>query len=401
MLRRGMTDRTRLSVLLVLSSLALGTACSLVTSNSDTPEAPKPALDAAELRRAYSLPSAEWPKPTLDDGVAYVELGLVPKLEHPPENPWSKEKEALGKTLFFDARLSGTGEMACASCHIPELGFSDGRTTSFGHGFQPLPRNAPSILNSGFAKNLFWDGRADSLEAQASAVLANPKEMRTSQEHVEQTLRSSRGYREMFQTAFGDADPTLDRALAAIATFERTIVSDGSSDFDKFLKGDPNALSDAAVRGLHLFRTKARCANCHMGPRLTDDQFHEVGLSYYGRKFQDLGRYEITKDAQDVGRFRTPSLRNVTRTAPYMHNGLFELQGIVQMYDAGMPALKRKESEKDDPLFPSKSPLLKPLSLTAGERSDILEFLESLAERKRRINAPTLPAIGDVTPASN
>lgn len=396
-----MTARTRFPALLVASSLALGTACSLLKSDSATPAATQPALDATELRRAYSLPSSEWPKATIDEGVEYVELGLVSKLEHPAENPWSKEKEALGKTLFFDARLSGTGEMACASCHIPELGFSDGRTTSFGHGFQPLPRNAPSILNSGFAKNLFWDGRADSLEAQASAVLANPKEMRTSQEHVEKTLRSSRGYRELFATAFGEGEPTLDRALAAIATFERTIVSDGSSTFDKFLKGDPSALSDSAVRGLHLFRTKARCANCHMGPRLTDDRFHEVGLSYYGRKFQDLGRYEVTKDATDVGRFRTPSLRNVTRTAPYMHNGLFELNGIVQMYDAGMPALKRKESEKDDPLFPTKSPLLKPLALTADERSDILEFLESLAERKRRIAAPALPPIDDVAPAPN
>src|SRR5690606_23012548 len=158
-------------------------------------------------------------------------------------------------------------------------------------------------------------------------------EMHSSGEAVVRTLSGSRAYRAMFEAAWGRAEPTLELALKSIAEFERTLTSDGSSDFDDFLEGKKQALSDEAVRGLHLFRTKAHCVNCHNGPLLTDGGFHDLGLSYYGRELQDLGRYEVTKDPADVGRFKTPSLRNVGRTAPYMHNGLFDIDGILNMYD--------------------------------------------------------------------
>ncbi|MFM1871570.1 MAG: hypothetical protein RL398_992 [Planctomycetota bacterium] len=375
---------------LVLAVLPTWSACSSSGGNAANLD---PAT--ATLRATYARPAVEWPAPTIDAGVAFVELGAPPKPTYPPDNPWTKEKQALGHALFFDGRLSGTGQMSCASCHDSGLGWSDGRTTSFGHGAVALGRNAPSILNAGHATALFWDGRAASLEDQALAVFENGKEMATTGAEVVAKLRSSQGYRALFAAAFGDGEPTLARALAAIATFERAQVSDGSAPFDKFLAGDHAALSDAEVRGMHLFRTKARCANCHHGPLLSDGAFHDLGLSYYGRKYEDLGRYRVTNDPADVGRFKTPSLRNVARTAPYMHNGMFDLDGIVNMYDAGMSTLRRKPEQAKDPLFPTKSPLLQKLGLTPAEKADLSAFLQALTERRRVVRAPELPALGD------
>src|SRR5690606_6139588 len=166
-------------------------------------------------------------------------------------------------------------------CHDGQRGWADGRTTSFGHGAKALGRNAPSIQNAAFLQHFFWDGRAASLEEQALAVFENGQEMATSGAEVVKKLASSRGYRALFATAFGDEEPTLQRVLQAIATFERVQASDGSRAFDRFVAGDHEALDDAAVRGLHLFRTKARCANCHNGPLFSDQKFHDLGLSYY------------------------------------------------------------------------------------------------------------------------
>jgi cytochrome c peroxidase len=210
---------------------------------------------------------------------------------------------------------------------------------------------------------------------------------------VTQTLAAQPGYRAAFAKAFdGDEKISMARVAQAIATFERAIVS-RRSDFDRFLKGEHDAMSDAAVRGLHLFRTDARCANCHMGPTLSDEQFHDLGPSYYGREFQDLGRYEVTKDPKDVGKFKTPSRRNVTRSAPYMHNGLFDLMGVLRAYNAGMATLQRKPEQANDPLFPTKSPHLRPLGLNANDLSDLRAFLESLEETRLRIRPPELPGL--------
>jgi cytochrome c peroxidase len=385
---------------LPLAALCLGAlACRSGEPAAAAPDAPAAAAapaDAAELdlRAIYARPSAEWPAPQVDPGVAFVELGRIVR---PPRSadPADVARVELGKALFFDARLSGTGQMACASCHDAELGWADGRSTSFGHGFQPLERNAPSLLNVAFGTSFFWDGRAATLEDQALAVFENPREMSSGGEAVLAALRGSRGYRARFAAAWGEEEPTLERALSSIAAFERTLVSDGSSAFDAFLVGDHAALSDDALRGLHLFRTRARCVNCHHGPLLSDGLFHDLGLSYYGRELEDLGRYAVTKDPADVGRFKTPSLRNVGRTAPYMHNGLFDVDGILNMYAGGMPTLKRKPEQEGDPLFPTKSPLLKPVGLDAHDKRDLKAFLESLTERRRRVRPPELPDLGD------
>lgn len=359
----------------------------------------RPSLDddalkalAAELRAAYTKPATEWPAPTVDDSVKphYVELGLLPPVPFPTNNVYSAAKAALGKQLFFDPRLSGSLQIACASCHDPDLGWTDGRTVSFGHSRKELKRNAPTLNNVGHQGSFFWDGRSPTLEAQIAAVLANEDEMRSSQEHLQQTIGRLSAYTNAFQEVFGSAEPTVPAASRAMATFVRTITSQ-TSPYDAFLRGNTNALDDAALRGLHLFRTAARCANCHHGPNLTDDRFHNIGLSYYGRKLEDLGRYRVTGEAADVGAFRTPSLRNLERTAPYMHNGLFDLDGVLNLYNAGMPTLRRKESQKDDPLFPTKSHLLQPLGLNRQEIADLKAFLESLTESRIRVRPPVLP----------
>lgn len=347
---------------------------------------------AAELRIAYAQPAANWPAPHLDDDVKpyFHDIGLLPLVRFPTNNPYTAAKAELGKKLFFERRLSGSGQISCASCHDPDLAFADGRTVAFGHERRELKRNAPTILNTAFNTTLFWDGRSASLEEQAMDVVNNTDEMHSSAHFVRENLNKIPGYTNEFTTVFGSPEVTLARVAQAIATFERTVTSRGNN-FDSFLRGDTNALSDEAIRGLHLFRTDARCVNCHNGPNFTDGKFHNEGLTYYGRKLEDLGRYEVTKQPEDVGRFKTPSLRNVARTAPYMHNGLFDLDGVLNMYNAGMPTVRRKASQKDDPLFPVKSPHLQPLGLNKQDLADLKAFLEALTETRLRMRPPELP----------
>ncbi|WP_406698283.1 cytochrome c peroxidase [Singulisphaera sp. Ch08] len=360
------------------------------------PRAQEPAEVRAEriaaLRQVYQGPASEWPKPEVDAGVEWVELGILPPVAKLDANSPTAAKVALGKMLFFDPRLSGSGQIACASCHDPDLGWADGRTTSFGHSRQALPRNSPGLLNVGLARSLFWDGRAATLEDQARAVILNPQEMNAPVEAAVTAVAKVPGYRPAFREAFGSDDVTLDAVAVALAAFERTLVG-GRSKFDAFLKGNPKALTDEAVAGLDLFRGAARCLNCHNGPTFSDGQFHDLGLSYYGRTLEDLGRYRITRDAADVGRFRTPSLRNVGNTKPYMHNGVFELDGVLRMYNAGMATLRRPpgEPKPDAAPFPTKSPLLRPLGLNDRDLADLKAFLESLTEPRGFRRPPILP----------
>jgi cytochrome c peroxidase len=366
---------------------------------ADSPErlAPRPERTADErkaradeLRRVYAADPSTWPAPHVDPDVKWKEIGLLPEVEHPADNPHTTEKETLGKTLFFDPRLSGSGQIACASCHDPDLAWGDGRTVSFGHSRTELKRNAPTLTNVGHQTSYFWDGRADSLEAQVEAVLLNVDEMRSEPAVIIARLAAIPGYREPFRAAFGDEAITFARLAQAIAAFERSIVT-RANKFDGFAKGGSKALSDSALRGLHLFRTEGRCVNCHLGPNFTDNRFHNLGLSRYGRSDSDLGRYLVTNKPEDVGAFKTPTLRNVLRSAPYMHNGAFDLDETLRLYNAGMITLRPRASEKDDPLFPKKSPLLKPLGLNAHDLADLREFLESLTESNARVRVPALP----------
>lgn len=336
-------------------------------------------VDVACLRLAYAGLQASWPKPEISEGAVWQELAPLPaRAPAPADNPTTAQKVALGRKLFEDPRLSSSGQIACASCHDPELGWGDGRSVSFGHDRQQGRRNAPSVAMSGFAESLFWDGRAGSLEEQIRHPIEDGKEMAFSSPAMVERLNRSDDYPGEFGRVFGSSRITEKDIAQALAAFERSLVP-RANRYDRFLQGQRELLTDQQLWGLHLFRTRARCMNCHSGPTLADNRFHNLGLHFYGRQRQDLGRYEVTQDVRDSGKFRTPSLRNVRKTGPYMHTGGFaDLRSVINAYNAGMPRPKPKGEQGDDPLFPKPDPLLRPLGLQKEERDAIVAFLETL-----------------------
>lgn len=372
--------RHPLRLALPVAALLLGGAGMPAPARDSPCPDPLPARpDAACLRAVYSLPAARWPAPQVDAGVAWQELAPLPAPVDPAHNPSTAAKVALGRRLFFDPVLSRSRQLACASCHDPDLGWADGRRVSFGHDRQPGRRNAPSIAPSAHVAPLFWDGRAATLEEQALRPIADPVEMGFSVQGAVRRLRRDAGYRNEFAAVF--AQPRIDaRQLGmAIAAFERS-VSPRSGRFDRFLHGNARALDDAQLRGLHLFRTQAGCMNCHHGAALTDNGFHNLGLHFHGRARQDLGRFEVTGDAADSGRFRTPSLRGVADTAPYMHNGLIpRLSGVLAFYNVGGGRPRAPERPAAGaPPFPAADPLLRPRGLGRQDLQDIEAFLQTL-----------------------
>ncbi len=330
------------------------------------------------LRRLYQQPVSAWPAAQVDAGVQWQEMGVLPPVVHPADNPSSPAKVTLGQRLFNDPALSRSGQIACASCHERDLAFADGRRVSFGHDRQPGRRNAPSVLMSGYATPLFWDGRAATLEDQALLPIADPREMAFSADEAAARLRAQADYRVQFNAVFGNDAVTPQQLAQAIATFERSLAP-RSNRFDRFLAGRRELLDDTQLQGLHLFRTKARCMNCHNGPTLTDNGFHNLGLHFHGGRRQDLGRYEITGDAADSGRFRTPSLRGVARTAPYMHNGsMRSLEAVLLFYNVGGGQPRPLAGNGTGDPFPQPEPLMQPLGLSAQERQALQAFLEVL-----------------------
>lgn len=344
-----------------------------------------------ELRDLYgSGDQSKWPKPHLFDDAKpdFQDIGVLPKPRFPEYNQYSKEKEELGKLLFFDPRLSQSGQISCASCHDPELGWADARRVAYGHDRQVGTRNTPTILNINFAKEFFWDGRAATLEEQAKAPIENPIEMNFHSRLAVKTIGKIKGYKEHFKKAYGDEKVTEDRITKSIATFERSLVSP-KSRFDKFVGGKKDELTDSEINGMHLFRTKANCINCHNSGYFSDQKFHNVGLTYFGREYEDLGLYSISKKNEDVGKFKTPTLREVSKTAPYMHNGLFpNIIGVINMYNAGMPTEKRN---MESPLAPKKSKMLEKLNLSDSEISDLENFLKTLHSYQYKMRAPQMP----------
>lgn len=370
------------------------TSLMLTTSGGATPESATRAELIAWLRAEYAKPPDAWPKPELDEGVPHRELGTPGPVPFPEGMEPTTGKKELGLALFFDPRLSGSRQISCSRCHDPEKGWGDGRSLAQGVFMSQLSRNTPGLQGVGHHSSIFWDGRSPTLEAQAAAVITNPREMAGNPGEIVRRLEAEKDfYPARFRAAFGDETITFDRVVQAIAAFERGLAT-GRSRFDRFLGGRKDALSDNELHGLHLFRTQARCLNCHNGPHFSDGLFHNAGLTYYGRRFEDLGRHIVTGRADDVGRFRTPSLRNVGRTGPWMHNGLFpSMSGVINLYNAGMPRPARKAAQKDDPLFPQTSPLLKPLHLSTEQRADLEAFLMSLDEPPLRILSPPFPPL--------
>ncbi len=334
--------------------------------------------DSDPLIEAYRQPQSLWPAAETDPGIDAVALAPLPAPDSLPA--WSSvtpERITLGKQLFFERRLSASDQIACASCHDPDLGWSDGRRVSIGHNRQQGDMNAPSIVNSIFLHEVFWDGRVTSLEEQVIASWTNPIEMAGDVDVSAAKLSAIAGYAPLFEAAFGDTEVTVERIASAIATFMRS-VNMLDAPYDRFLKGDPQALSDAQVRGLHLFRTKARCMNCHQGALLSDQQYHHLGTSFE-RVGNFQGRYQISGAPEDVGAFRTPPLRGLSATAPYMHNGFAsDLDLLLSLYNIGWwqnAALRDKDP--DIPLA-QLSPRIKPLELSQDELADLKAFLLSL-----------------------
>ncbi|WP_213981193.1 cytochrome c peroxidase [Sphingomonas sp. dw_22] len=332
---------------------------------------------AVDLRRLYAGKPSEWPRPALGEGAVFEELGPLP----PRRKLEGKDAAlaALGRKLFNDPVLSGSGQITCASCHNPELGFGDGLRTAFGHDRQRGRRNAQSLYTVAWMHEFFWDGRARSLEEQAAGPIGNPIEMAAKPVVVLRRLKRDSAYRQAFAEVFGSRRISSELIATAIAAFERSI-RPPASRWDRMLAEGPAVFTDQELLGLHLFRTKAGCANCHSGPLLSDGRYHNLGLTYYGRELEDLGRYGVTHDPADVGRFRTPSLRAVRRTGPYMHNGVFPtLAGIVNFYNAGGVEERRTQSRTDPKAPPPRrDALLKPLELTPAERAALVAFLETL-----------------------
>lgn len=313
------------------------------------------------------------------DGVRIPDIGPLPAAAPIPSGNLNyKSKVELGKQLYFDGRLSKNNSISCAFCHNPLTGFADPRQTSIGVGGGVGGRQAPTVYNTGFIPLQFWDGRAGSLEEQAIGPIHNPVEMGETHENVVKKLGRIKGYQQQFRAVFG-TDVNLQGIAEAIAAYERTVVSTNSA-FDKYVLGDSKAMEEAAVRGMTLFKGKARCILCHNGPNFTDNQFHNLGVPQVGPMKEDLGRYYVTRQERDKGAFKTPTLRSITETAPYMHDGVFKtLEEVVDFFDHG--------GGKNSNL----SPLLKPLDLTKEEKADLVAFLKALTGESIKFEMPKLP----------
>jgi cytochrome c peroxidase len=285
-------------------------------------------------------------------------------------DPPTPERVRLGRWLYYDTRLSADNTISCATCHRPENAFSEPTPVSTGIRGQKGNRKAPTFINAAWAlfPHTFWDGRAGSLEDQALGPVANPIEMGNTHEAMIQTIEGIKGYAKYFEEAFGSPGITKDRIAKAIADYERTRMS-GNSPYDRWKAGDESAVSDEVKLGDRLFFDKAGCNQCHLGYNFTDSLFHNLGVGFDPEtgEFKDVGRSAVTNQESDTGAFKTPTVREVTKRAPYMHDGsIATLREVVELYDDGGEA------------NPYLDPKIKPLGLTAEEIDALVAMMESL-----------------------
>lgn len=304
---------------------------------------------------------------------------LLSEVPVPPGNPITQAKVELGFRLFFEPRLSADNRMSCATCHQPRRGFSNGEATAAGVTGQRGHRNTPTIYQTAIYPSLFWDGRSPSLEDQALGPIQNPVEMNENLPHVVRKLSEVPYYRIKFQQTFG-TPVTASGMAQALASFERAL-SLKPSAYDRYLDGQMDALTPQQERGMVLFGRRAHCATCHKGVQFTDKKFHNLGVGM-DRPRPDLGRFEVTRNPEDTGAFKTPSLRNITQTGPYMHDGsLRDLEAVIDFYDRGgivNPYLSRE---------------MNPLDLSAEEKSDLLAFLQALTSEDNLREIAALPGV--------
>jgi cytochrome c peroxidase len=303
----------------------------------------------------------------------------LPKMKHPADNPWSKEKEDLGKILYFDPRLSGSNWISCATCHNPGLGWGDGLPRPLGHGQKELDRHSPTIINSGYFESQFWDGRGKSLEEQAVGPIGSQVEMKQNLKELEKELNDIPGYVRLFKKVFPKEGIKEATIAKAIATYERSIISK-NAPYDRYFQGDKNAMSPSALNGMQLFFGKAKCSICHNGPAFTDSQFHNIGVKQHGPLKEDLGRYNVTKEDYDKGAFKTPGLRHITRSAPYMHDGSKKtLEEVMDFYNRGGDVAENK------------SAFITPLELSKEEKNNLVEFMKTLEGEPIIVSFPEFP----------
>lgn len=296
------------------------------------------------------------------------------EIPFPEDNPYSEEKEKLGKLLFFDPRLSRENNLSCASCHNPSFGWEDNQKTSVGTPMSRLGRHTPTILNLAWGELFFWDGRAGSLEEQALGPIGAEGEMAQDMVALIGELNEIEGYRSLFEEAFPGEGITPENIGKAIATYERTIVSE-KAPFDLWVQGDDDAIPSSAKRGFVLFNTKAKCASCHDGWNFTDWGFYNIGLPG-----NDKGRFEVLDIAALKYTFKTPGLRNIAERTPYMHDGsLKTLMDVVDHYNDGFV---QGETLADD---------IVPLGLTQEEKEDLVAFMLTLSSDDKPITLPKLP----------
>lgn len=300
-------------------------------------------------------------------------LGLPP-VPIPADNPPTAETIALGRRLYYDPALSIDNTVSCATCHSPQAGFADPKPVSEGVGKKTGTRNSPTVFNAAYFQVQFWDGRAPSLEKQAEGPVQNPVEMANTLAAVEQKLSADPSYRDQFAKAFGPGPITYEMVEKSIASFERTVIS-ANSPFDRWKYGhEETAVSDSVKRGFIVFtsKKKANCAACHLvGEKealFTDNKFHDIGIGVDFGQITDPGLYAVTKKESDRGLFRTPSLRNIALTAPYMHDGsLKDLKQVMDFYIGAGNSNPNLDKEIHTLDF-----------LTGQERADLVAFLNSL-----------------------
>ena len=338
---------------------------------SFTPRRHPVRLTHSLLAALVLLSAAAFSEDTLPQGLK--------RIRHPKDNPPEKAKISLGKQLYWDARLSKDDTIACVSCHHPQHGWSNGEQFATGVDGQMGGRNSPTTLNTAYNRFQFWDGRAGSLEEQALGPIENPIEMAISLEDVVAKLNKIEGYRKQFQDVFG-TDVTSEGIAKSIAAYERTILT-GASPYDRFKAGEEEALSEEAERGRKLFFGKANCSACHSGANFTDNAFHNIGVGMDADE-PDLGRFAVSGLEGDRGAFKTPTLREAARTAPYMHDGsLKTLEEVVEHYVKG----GIDNPQLDEEIFK--------LKLTDQDKADLVTFMkEGLASDSYPDHkAPELP----------
>ena len=307
-------------------------------------------------------------------------IGNLPPVPVPVNNPQTSQKILLGKQLYFDTRLSKDNTISCATCHDPAMGWSDAGPTSTGINKQLGGRRAPPVSNSAYNPLQFWDGRTATLEDQAKGPIENPVEMGNTHLVMIKTLQDVPGYVEEFKQVFGTTPITIDQVADAIASFERTVVTT-DSPFDRFIRGDKNALTCLEKKGLEIFNGKGHCTACHWGGNFSDGRFHNLGAKQTGPLQVDEGRYNVTKNPKDKDAFKTPTVRDVALRAPYMHSGSEKtLEDVVEFYNKGGG---KNVSNLD--------PMIVPLGLSKKEVKALVAFMT-------RAMISTNPEVANVKP---